>query len=72
LVVLYAIRSKVYLSIHCLTVEGLEFDARVVCAGGERLTLYRCPDKTATHVGVACGGVIYKQYLWGDARLCIA
>ena len=50
----------------------LEFDVRVVCAGGERLTLWTCQDKTATLVGVACGGVIYKQYLWGDAGLCIA
>jgi hypothetical protein len=33
--VLYVIRSEVYLSISCLTVEGLEFDARVVCAGGQ-------------------------------------
>jgi hypothetical protein len=41
-------------------------------AGGERLTLWRCQDKAATRVGVACGGVIYKQYLWGDAGLCIA
>jgi hypothetical protein len=38
-VVLYVIRSEVYSSIRCVTVEGLEFDARVVCAGGERLTL---------------------------------
>jgi hypothetical protein len=35
-------------------VEGLEFDAQVVCAGGERLTLWRCQDKVATRVGVAC------------------
>jgi hypothetical protein len=53
------IRSEVYLSIHCITVEGLKFNARVVCAGGERVTLCRCQDKTATRVGVACGGVIY-------------
>jgi hypothetical protein len=33
-VVLYVTRSEVYLSIRCLSVEGLEFDARVVCAGG--------------------------------------
>jgi hypothetical protein len=27
-------------------------------AGGESLTLWRCQDNAATHVGVACGGVI--------------
>ena len=33
-------------------------------AGGEKLTLWSYQDKMATRVGVACGVVIYKQYVF--------
>jgi len=37
-VVFYVIRSGVFLGIRYVIVKGFEFVARVVCAGGERLT----------------------------------
>jgi hypothetical protein len=40
------------------TVEGSEFVARVVCAGGKRLTPWRCQDKAVIRVGVAYGGFV--------------
>ena len=40
------------------TVEGSEFVARVVCAGGKRLTPLRCQDQLVIRVGVACGGLM--------------
>jgi len=54
-VVFYVIKSGVFLSMRCVTVEGSEVVARVLCVGGKRLTPWRCQDKPVTRVGVACG-----------------
>jgi len=41
-VVFYVFGSEVYLGIRCIIVEGLEFVARVLCAGGEMLNPWSC------------------------------
>jgi hypothetical protein len=52
------------LSIGCSVVERLGFVARVVCAGGESLTPWRCQDNLVTCVGVTCGSFdVYAVHL---------
>jgi len=60
-VVFYVFGSEVFLDIRCVIVEGLEFVARAVCAGGEMLIPWRCQDLAVTHVGVACKS---STFLW--------